>query len=399
MADGYSICTKCSWINKVEDLSCNACGASLPRSSTPFVPTASTTATAVQPPFQPSYPVTVNPSVFVPSQTNSYSTRPQQSSTYSYAPTSPTRPSTMQSYTDQNASSNSYSSPTRPYVATPSNAQAFYPQPSAPCEPNSNADFGSKQSSVPVATSNYPPTGSYVPSNVNSTTHAHHETSTFVNSAAPVNRPSEPVDDFASGFGKGTSYNSGVRPQSNNVLPTQVTPITVPSKPLASVPSPNTASVYRIREKFWGFADNFTIEDSNRQPCYKVKGKVFAIGDQLSFQNLNGKEVAAISQQCLNFLPTYKIKQNGRVVAELQKEFTLMTQKFALRVNNVDNYSIKGNFFQHDFSFTKQGREVARANKQLLSFSDSYGVKVMPGEDAVIILCACIIIDQILHDN
>jgi uncharacterized protein YxjI len=350
MAEGYITCTKCSWINRSEDLICNACGVSLPRSSTSFAPT--TSSTTVQP---------------LP---------------------------------------NSYSSTIGPSVATLSNPHAFHPQPSAPTQAVSYSDFGSSQNSVSSVPFNHSSIGSHLSTNVNtpSAMNTHYETTPFVNSVAPVTRPHERVDDFTSGFGSGSPY-SGSQSHNNNSTLSQSFQTLTPSLAFGATTvmstniSTSTPSVYRIREKFWGFGDNFTIEDSNWQPCYIVKGTVFSIGDQLSFQNINGKEVAAISQQCFNILPNYKIKQNGRVVAELQKEFTLIAPKITMRVHNVDSYSIKGNFFHHNFTFTRKGREVATVSKSLIAFTDSYGVKVMPGEDAVIILCACIIIDQMLHDS
>jgi len=100
----------------------------------------------------------------------------------------------------------------RPSGAAPPNSYGYSPQPSAPTETNSNTGFGSIHSSVSTVPYSYPPTGSHVPSlNVNSTSHTHYETST---------RPSEPVDDFASGFGRGTSYGGG-HPQYRNAVPSQ----------------------------------------------------------------------------------------------------------------------------------------------------------------------------------
>lgn len=41
----------------------------------------------------------------------------------------------------------------------------------------------------------------------------------------------------------------------------------------------------------------------------------------------------------------------------------------------------------------------ARVGKAYWSWTDSYGVEIAAGEDEVLILCACIVIDQVLFDE
>ena len=62
-------------------------------------------------------------------------------------------------------------------------------------------------------------------------------------------------------------------------------------------------------------------------------------------------------------------------------------------------FRIKEKFWSHEFEFKRQGRTVATVSKKLWSWTDSYGVDVEDGEDEVAVLCACIVIDQVLHDE
>ena len=64
-----------------------------------------------------------------------------------------------------------------------------------------------------------------------------------------------------------------------------------------------------------------------------------------------------------------------------------------------NDYEITGSFWQHEFSFTRQGREVAQVSKSYWSWTDSYGVQIVDDEDDIAILCTCIVIDQVLHDG
>lgn len=160
-----------------------------------------------------------------------------------------------------------------------------------------------------------------------------------------------------------------------------------------------TAMVYRIKEAFWSWGNDFAITDRDGTPVYQVDGAVFSWGVNLSFQDMDGHELAEISQKLLSFKPRYEIFINGSKFAEVVKEWTWFNQQFTLDVPGPNDYSITGSFWQHEFEFNRSGRTVARVSKKLWSWSDSYGVDIVDGEDDVAILCTCIVIDQILHDG
>ena len=157
--------------------------------------------------------------------------------------------------------------------------------------------------------------------------------------------------------------------------------------------------VYRIKENFWGWGDNFGITDAEGRIVFYVKGKVFSWGDQLSFQDVNGNELAFISQTLLSWKPRYQISVNGSVFAEVVKEWTWFNKKFTLDVPGPNDYTIDGSFWQHEFTFQRSGQVVAQVSKSYWSWTDSYGVQIVDGEDDVSILCACIVIDQVLSDK
>ena len=101
----------------------------------------------------------------------------------------------------------------------------------------------------------------------------------------------------------------------------------------------------------------------------------------------------------MSLMPRYRIMVNGEVFAEVLKEFSWFKQKFTLDVPGPNDYSITGSFWQHEFEFERFGRTVARVSKNHWGWTDSYGVDIIENEDDVSILCSCIVIDQVLHDD
>ncbi|QDT11544.1 LURP-one-related/scramblase family protein [Planctomycetes bacterium K23_9] len=157
--------------------------------------------------------------------------------------------------------------------------------------------------------------------------------------------------------------------------------------------------VFRIKEKFWSWGNDFAITDSVGNEVYYVDGKAFSWGDKLSFQNADREELALISQKMMSWKPRYQIIMDGNVFAEVIKEWSWWHKTFTLDVPGPNDYTIEGTFWSHEFDFVRQNKSVARISKKHWSWTDSYGVDVADDEDSVSILCACIVIDQVLHNE
>ncbi len=156
---------------------------------------------------------------------------------------------------------------------------------------------------------------------------------------------------------------------------------------------------YMIKEKFWSWGDDFHVSDSNGEPVFFVDGEAFSWGDKLSFQDLEGNELAYISQKLLSWNPKYELFKDGDLFAEVRKEFSWFSKEFTLDVPGPNDYSITGSFWRHDYSFERSGNTVATISKSNWAWTDTYGIDIADGEDDVAILCACIVIDQVLHDE
>jgi len=156
---------------------------------------------------------------------------------------------------------------------------------------------------------------------------------------------------------------------------------------------------YIIKEKFWAWGDDFYILDENNERAFFVDGAAFSWGDKLSFQDMQGNELAYISQKLLTLLPKYSIYRNGQLFAEVKKEFTWFRKQFTLDVPGPNDYTIDGSFWDHEYVFRRGARNVAVVSRRFFTLTHTYGVDIVDGEDDVSILATCIVIDQVLHDE
>ena len=157
---------------------------------------------------------------------------------------------------------------------------------------------------------------------------------------------------------------------------------------------------YVMKQKFWSWGDDFRIQDAEGRDVFFVDGRAFSWGDKLSFQDMQRRELAFIRQKLLSWGPTYEIESQGRLAAVVKKKlFTLLRCRFTVDVPGPEDLEAQGSFLDHEYSFTRHGKEVAQVSKRWFTWTDTYGVDVAEGEDEVLILATAVVIDMVCHQE
>lgn len=158
---------------------------------------------------------------------------------------------------------------------------------------------------------------------------------------------------------------------------------------------------YQMRQKLLSWGGDFTIQDATGRDAFFVDAKALSIGKKLSFQDMQGRELVFIEQKLFRWGPTYEIQRDGQVFATVKKElFTFFKDKFEVDVPGPNDYHVEGNLLDYEYTFTRpQNGVVATISKKFFSWSDSYGVDIVDGEDDVLILATAVVIDQVSHDG
>ena len=156
---------------------------------------------------------------------------------------------------------------------------------------------------------------------------------------------------------------------------------------------------YVMKQKLWSLGADFTIKDAAGQDRFFVDGRALSLGDKLSFQDMAGHELAFIRQKLLAWGPTYELERNGQLVAVVkQKLWTLFRNRFTVDVDadgpSPTDLEVQGDFWQHEYTFTRANQPVATVSKRYFSWTDTYGVDIAPGEDDILILACTVIVDM-----
>ncbi len=158
---------------------------------------------------------------------------------------------------------------------------------------------------------------------------------------------------------------------------------------------------YVMKQKLFCWGDDFAIKNEAGEDVFFVDGKAFSIGQKLSFQDMQGNELAFIHQKLLSWGPTYEITRDGALAAVVKKElFTFFRCKFTVDVPGPDDLEAQGDFLDMEYTFRRGAQPVAEVSKRWFAWSDTYGVDICDGEDDVLILASTVVIDMVCHaDN
>ena len=157
---------------------------------------------------------------------------------------------------------------------------------------------------------------------------------------------------------------------------------------------------YILKQKLFSLGGAFYIKDDQGQDVFLVEGKVFSFGHQLSFRDMAGNELAFIQQKLLSWGPTYEIYRDGQLFAVVKKElFHFFKHVFTVDVPGPNDLVAEGDFFDLEFTFRRNEREVAVVSRRWLSLADTYGVDIADDEDDITILASTVVIDMVRADR
>jgi uncharacterized protein YxjI len=152
--------------------------------------------------------------------------------------------------------------------------------------------------------------------------------------------------------------------------------------------------MYVIRERFFGFGDDFDVMDEHGNRVLHVDGKVLSVRDKLVIEDLSGQEVATVHRHLVSVRPTYEIRIGGEKAAEVRKKlFTPFRDKFTIDVPGPDDLEMRGNLTEHEYTIELGGREVAAVSKRWLTIRDTYAVQIAADVEPLLIICAVLALD------
>ena len=154
-------------------------------------------------------------------------------------------------------------------------------------------------------------------------------------------------------------------------------------------------TTYRMREKLFAIGDDYWIENEEGERVLKVDGKALRIRQTLKLEDPSGAELYTVQERKLAVRDTMAVERGGQTVAKVRKALvTPLRERFAIDVENGEDMEAKGNIVDHEYKIERGGDRVAEVSKRWFRVRDTYGIEVAPGQDDALILAVTVCIDQ-----
>jgi uncharacterized protein YxjI len=152
---------------------------------------------------------------------------------------------------------------------------------------------------------------------------------------------------------------------------------------------------YRMREKLFAIGDDFWIENEEGERVFKVDGKALRIRDTFVLEDPSGAELFSIQEKKLSVRDKMEIERDGHTVATVKKALVSpLRDRFSIDVEGGDDLEAHGNVVDHEYKIERGGDQVAEVSKRWFRVRDTYGIEIAPGQDEALILAVTVCIDQ-----
>jgi uncharacterized protein YxjI len=162
----------------------------------------------------------------------------------------------------------------------------------------------------------------------------------------------------------------------------------------------STWARFKLQKELFSLDEDFWIENEQGEQVYKADSQAMTLRETFVLADKEGAELLTIEAKLLAARPTMKIKRQGEVYATVTKKLlTLLHQHYTIQIEGGATYETEGKINKHEYEVRNNGAAAAQISKEWFSLSDSYGVAVAPGQDAVLMLAAAICIDELASEG
>ena len=153
---------------------------------------------------------------------------------------------------------------------------------------------------------------------------------------------------------------------------------------------------YQMREKLISIGQDSYIEDANGQKVFHVDGKVMRVRDTLFFKDMQGNQLVKIQERKLRVKDTMEIEgPDGKRLALVKKALiSPLRERWVAKIGDGPDLDVQGNILDHEYKIKAGHQKVAEVSKRWFRVRDTYGVKIEPGQNDIVILAITVAIDM-----
>lgn len=149
------------------------------------------------------------------------------------------------------------------------------------------------------------------------------------------------------------------------------------------------ATLY-IEQKFWSLWGKFEVLHADGSLAFTVQGQP-SWTKNLIVYNSQGIEAGQIKQVFWSWLPKFEIYENGTLIGEVKKDFTLLKPRYQITYGN---WTAQGNLTGWNYSVTDEnGNLIGTISQQIWHLTDHYVLTCAARKDELRLLLLVLSID------
>lgn len=139
------------------------------------------------------------------------------------------------------------------------------------------------------------------------------------------------------------------------------------------------------------------VKDENDSILYKVKqAKKISFGYNMLFVDSNQEAKYSIIKKGIG--SKYKVYEADKEILELKKAASLLKPKVSIK-SSKGEFSIKGNFYKHKYTISRNNQEVAVISKKLINLKNVYFFDSNVSEGIELLFIISIILDNLAYEH
>ena len=145
------------------------------------------------------------------------------------------------------------------------------------------------------------------------------------------------------------------------------TPAATPAAAPGAAPAPSgdTGHQYMMRQKTFAFGDDYVVVNAQRQPCYKIDGKVRMVKESLVLRDMQGKELYKLSEKVIRVRESFDIVRGNTVVARVHNAIVdPLRERFDIEIPGGEKMTARGKIIWAEYTLTRGDKVVAQITKR-----------------------------------
>ena len=145
-----------------------------------------------------------------------------------------------------------------------------------------------------------------------------------------------------------------------------------------------------FKQRFFSWFDSYDIFDESGNVIFVVKGQL-SWGHRLNIYNSAGVHIGTVKEVVFTWLPKFELYEGNRLIGVLKKKLAFFKNLYNL---DLMDWSVDGDLMGWDYNILdSRGVTVARVNKVIFKFTDTYEIDVVNPANALYALMFTLAID------